>query len=110
MNVYDYAHQLAKALKESDEFKKYMELREEVSEVEGLKEMLADFQQRQFELQTMQLSGQEPGPELMEQIQSLYQIIMKDPKAMEYFQSEMVFSRLVSDIYGILGEVIKIDE
>ena len=109
MNVYDQAHNLARALKECDEYKNYMRLKDEVMKVEGLSEMLADFQKKQFEVQAKQMMGEELGPEAMAQIQDLYQIMMKDPKAMEYLQAEMMFTRIVSDVYGILGEVIQIE-
>ena len=110
MNVYDQAHNLARALKECDEYKNYLRLKEEVMKIDGLGEMLADFQQKQFEVQAKQMMGEELGPEAMSQIQDLYQIMMKDPKAMEYLQAEMMFTRIVSDIYGILGEVIQLDQ
>ena len=49
MNVYDEAHALARALKESTEYKTYMHLKEKVSENEELAESINDFHQRQFE-------------------------------------------------------------
>ena len=107
MNVYDSAHDLARAIKDSQEYKNYMTLKDEVSQIEGINEMLVDFQQKQFQIQAMQFSGQESNMDLMEQLQSLYQIIARDPKAMEYLQAEMIFSKLVADVYGILGEVVK---
>ena len=48
MNIYDLAHQLARALKESQEYKTYMELKEKVSENEELSASINDFQQKQF--------------------------------------------------------------
>ncbi|MCG8483901.1 MAG: YlbF family regulator [Clostridia bacterium] len=108
MNVYDHAHQLAKALKESQEFKQYNSLKQEISKDESLKKMLDDFQQKQMEIQTQQMFGNEVEQDKMQQIQELYQIIVKDPKAGEYLQAEMVLSKMMADIYGILGEVIKV--
>ncbi len=108
MNVYDRAHQLAKALKESQEFKQYNSLKQEISKDESLKKMLDDFQQKQMEIQTQQMFGNEVEQDKMQQIQELYQIIVKDPKAGEYLQAEMVLSKMMADIYGILGEVIKV--
>lgn len=109
MNVYDQAHNLARALKDCDEYKNYIRLKDEVMKVEGLSGMLADFQKKQFEVQAKQMMGEELGPEVMAQIQDLYQIMMKDPKAMEYLQAEMMFTRIVSEVYGILGEVIQLE-
>ena len=109
MNVYDNAHSLAKAIKESPEYKEYIRLKQEVSQNEDLKNMLGDFQQKQIEIQTQQMIGTEPEGGMIEQIQSLYQIIIRDPKAAEYMQAEMVFTRMISEIYSILGEVIRVE-
>ena len=108
MNVYDEAHALARALKESPEYKTYMEIKEKVSENEELSASLNDFQQRQFQFQASQVFGGEPETDMMEQIQQLYQILLKDPLAAQYLQAEFAFTRLVSEVYTILGDVIKV--
>ncbi len=110
MNVHDEAHNLARAIKDSPEYKQYAELKEVASQNEELSAMLNDFQAKQFEIQAKQMMGEELGSDMMEQIQSLYQILMKDPLASQYVQAEMRFSLLVNDVYTILGEVIKFDK
>lgn len=107
MNVYDSAHSLARAVRETPEYKEYVRLKKEISQNEELKNMIADFQQKQIEVQTQQMLGNQPESGIMEQIQSLYRIIASDPKAAEYMQAEMLFMRMISDIYGILGEAVK---
>lgn len=108
MNVYDEAHLLARALKESSEYQTYMAMKEKVSANVELSEMLNDFQQKQFQIQAQQVLGGQLGAEIAEQTQNLYQILAKDPLAAEYLQAEFAFTKLVSDVYGILGEVIKL--
>jgi cell fate (sporulation/competence/biofilm development) regulator YlbF (YheA/YmcA/DUF963 family) len=108
MNVYDEAHALARALKESPEYNTYISLKEKVSENDDLSASINDFQAKQFQLQAQQVLGGEMGADMMEQIQSLYQILLRDPLAAEYMQAEFAFTRLVSDVYGILGEVIRL--
>lgn len=106
MNVYDQAHNLAKAIKESEEFKQYEETKKTVDANPELAQMLADFQGKQMELQTKQMMGEEMGEEMMESIQNLYAIIMKDPVAAEHMQNEMRFSLMMNDVYKILGEAM----
>lgn len=108
MNVYDAARNLANAIKESEEYKQYNEIKEAVSSNEDLSGMLNDFQAKQFEIQAKQMMGEEIGEEMMEQIQSLYGIMMQDPTAAQYLQSEIRFSLMMNDIYKILGEVISL--
>ncbi len=109
MNVHDEAHNLAKAIKESPEYKEYLRLKDLASQNEELAAMLNDFQAKQFEMQAKVVLGEQPSSELMEQIQSLSQIIMRDPLALEYLQAMQRFQLLVNDVYTILGEVIKFD-
>jgi cell fate (sporulation/competence/biofilm development) regulator YlbF (YheA/YmcA/DUF963 family) len=109
MNVHDEAHNLARAIRESDEYRQYAELKDAASQNEELAAMLNDYRAKQFEIQAKQMAGEELGPEVMEQIQSLSQIIMKDPLAFQYVQAEARFTLLVNDVFNILGDVIKFD-
>ena len=43
---------------------------------------------------------------MMQSVQELYQIIMKDPMAAQYMQAEMRFSLMMNDVYKILGDVM----
>ena len=106
MNVYDQAHNLARAIKESEEFKQYDYLKKVIDQKEDLSKMVKDFQAKQFEIQAKQMMGEEVGPEMMQGIQELYQIIMTDPTASQYMQAEMRFSLMMNDVYKILGEVM----
>lgn len=108
MNSYDHAHALARSIKEAPEYQNYIAMKDRVNANPELADLLSDFQQKQFQFQAHQMMGGAPGPEMMEQIQSLYSILAKDPLALEYLQAEMNFSRMVQDIYVILGDVIKI--
>ncbi len=108
-NVYDLAHELARALKDCDQYKTYIEMKAKISENEELSAMLNDFQEKNMTMQTQQMLTGTPPEDLMAQVQSLYQIVMKDPLAAQYIQSEMAFTQVVSDIYGILGEVIRVE-
>lgn len=108
MNVYDKSHELATAIKESAEFKEYQRLKGEMDKNPELSKMISDFQNKQLEIQAKQITGQEIEEGLNGQIQELYSIIMKDPKAAEYMQAEMRFSIMMNDVYKILGEVMGI--
>lgn len=110
MNPYDKAHELAKALKESQEYKNYMEKKEEISKNEELSAMINDFQDKNMKMQTQQMLTGNADQTMMDQVQSLYQIVMADPLAAQYMQAEIVFTKLVSDVYGILGEVIRVGQ
>ena len=52
MNVYDEAHGLARALKESNEFKEFDRMRKEVEQDSDVSKMLGELQTLQIQLQT----------------------------------------------------------
>ena len=106
MNVYDEAHSLAKAIKESNEFIEFDKIKKEVDKDEQLSEMLKDLQAKQLELQTATMTGQEPSPELISQFQSLSTMIATKPLAAQYMQAEATLSVMINDVFGILGEAI----
>ncbi len=110
MNVYDQAHQLALAIKESDEFKRYDGGKKQISSNENLKEMLNDFQKRSMELQLRQLQGEQPDPEDMASVQRLLGVITMDPLASQYLEAEMRFSLMMKDVYDILQEAAGMGE
>ncbi len=108
-NVYDVAHELARSLKETDQYKDYVAAKAKVDANQDLSKMIEDFQQKSLDIQTRQFSGEEPDEELMAQFQQMYAIVMGDPVCAEFLQKQMSLSQIVSDLYGILGEALKIE-
>ena len=109
MNIYDIAHNLARAIRNSDEFKNYKEIKDEVTAIPELNDMLVDFQQKQFQLQAAQMTGQELDPDLMNTFQQSLQVLTADPKAAQYLEAEMRFATMISDVYKILEDAMKVD-
>ncbi len=106
MNVYDEAHSLARAIKESNEFLEFDKVRKEVDADKEVSEMIADMQKLQIELQTAQISGQEPPEDLMSRIQSLSTMLATKPLAAKFMQSEAAFSVMMNDVFQIIGEAM----
>jgi len=104
MNVYDAAHKLANAIKDSEEFKEYKKAEAEIQKNESLNNMIKDFQTKSMEIQLKQMAGEELDKESTEKIQQLYGIVMQDPNAASFLQSNMRFSLMMKDVYEILGE------
>lgn len=96
-------------MSESEEYKSYKAAKEKVDKNSSSSDMLKDFKKRQFELQAMQLSGQKPDESKLNQIQSLYQVIIMNPDIAEYLQAEFKFNQMFSDIYNIIGKAVELD-
>lgn len=105
MNVYDRAHSLATAIKESEEFKQYDQSKKEVEANPELDAAIKDFMGKQFELQTQQMMGQEMDAEALSKLQQLSAILMQDPSAAQYLQNQMRFSMMMADVYKIIADV-----
>jgi cell fate (sporulation/competence/biofilm development) regulator YlbF (YheA/YmcA/DUF963 family) len=109
MNVYDEAHNLERAIKESEEFKQFRDLKKKVAENEAVKKMVDDFQAQQMELQKKQMLGEEIGEDIMANVQELHGIITQDPLALEYLQANLRFSMMMQDVFKIVGEAMEED-
>ena len=105
MNVYDQSHQLASAIRESEEYKHFDASKKQVEANPQLEEAIKDFMKRQFEMQAKQMMGEEMSQEDFVQLQQLSAILMQDPLTAEYLQNQMRFSMMMSDVYKIIGDV-----
>ena len=108
MNVYEEAHNLARAIKDSNEFKEFDTLRKEVEKDEQLSSMLKDFQTKQLQIQPKQMSGDGVDQELMGQLQSMYAMLAAKPQAAQYLQAQMRFSIMMKDVSEILADAMNL--
>ncbi len=107
VNVHDKAHELARAIKNSIEFKEFLEIKKELESNQKTKEMIEDFEKKQFEFQTKQFSGEELSEEDNKKIQELYSIITKDVLANKYLNAQMKIGMLMQDVNKIIAEALK---
>ena len=107
MNVYDEAHSLAKAIKESNEFREFDRIRKEVDKDKECSDMLKELTELQVQLQTAQLTGQQPDKEVFARFQSLSTMVMTKPLAAQYLQAQMAIATMMNDVFGIVGEAIR---
>ena len=107
MNVYDEAHSLAKAIRQSNEFREFDRIRKEVDNDKECSEMLKELTELQVQLQTAQLTGQQPDKDTFARFQSLSTMVMTKPLAAQYMQAQMAIATMMNDVFGIVGESIK---
>lgn len=104
MNVYEQAHSLAAAIRESEEFKQYEQQKKVIEANPQLNDSIKDLMAKQVEMQAAQMTGQQIPPETFQRIQQLSAILMQDPSAAQYLQCQMRFSMMMADVYKIIGE------
>ena len=106
MNVYDEAHGLARAIKESNEFKEFDRMRKEVEQDADVSQMLGELQKLQIELQTAQMTGNQPDADMMSRMQSLSTMLATKPLAAKFMQTEAAFSVMMNDVFRIIGDAV----
>lgn len=107
MNVYDNANELAKAMRESHEFKKLKEATEVLNKDENSKKMVNEFLQLNQEAEIAKYQGKEPEKETTEKIQKLYSVLSLNNDAMQYLNSFMRFQMMLSDVTNSIQDVVK---
>ena len=108
MNVYDCANELAKALKESHEFKKLQEARVVLKKMNAQAEELAnDFIKLSSEIELAKYQKQEVDKEKEEKLQKLSSLLSLNPTAMEYLHAFMRFQMMMADITKTINDVVK---
>jgi cell fate (sporulation/competence/biofilm development) regulator YlbF (YheA/YmcA/DUF963 family) len=107
MNVYDKAHELARALRESNELKELQLLNNQIQADADSKRMLDGFRHKQAELQQKMMSGEMPAPEEMQQMEKLYEVINMNPALRGIFDAERRLSVVMEDIHRIISEPLQ---
>ena len=107
MKVYDKANELAKDLKESDEYLEFKKIKEKVYGNPELKNKIDEFEKIRYEAQVMAIQGEKQDTEKMDKMQELYNILLKEPEIKEYFDKEVRFNVLLADVNKIIGEAVK---
>jgi cell fate (sporulation/competence/biofilm development) regulator YlbF (YheA/YmcA/DUF963 family) len=101
-NLYDHAHGLAKAIKESADYQTLKTVQAEINQDPTTKQMLDGFRQRQMELQMKQMQGQEIIEGEVEQTQKMFDTILLNPKINRLFEVEQRFSLVMEDVNKII--------
>jgi len=107
MATSDLAHELARTLKESDEFKQFLKSKEKVMSDANNHKMVREFQLKQWEIREAQMLEQEISEEKQQELERLYSLVSISPMAREYIEAEFEMSCIVNDIQKIIGEAIQ---
>ncbi len=104
MYVYDQAHALAKAIKESAEYKLVKTLKDKIETDPQLKKMFNDYRTKQFEIQKLQIMGQQVPEDKTKGLQQLHEIVTANTTIRQFLEAEHCFGIMLGDIQKILLE------
>lgn len=109
MNPYDQAHALAKSLKESEEYREYIRLREVAYESDTNHALLDEYKRLQFRLQAKMAAGETMPEEDFQRLQQIGTLLQFNQDVSAYLLAEFRFQRMLSDIFKILADVAGVD-
>lgn len=107
MNIYDKAHDLAAALKESQEVTEITAAMKLVEADPESKRMLDDFRTRQNELQQRMMAGDMPSPEEMEQMEKVFEVLSLNLNIRRLFDAERRLSIIIQDVNKIITDSLQ---
>lgn len=107
MNVYDKAHELAKAMKDSEDLGALKLAFQNIKKDPEASQMLDGFQQKQQHLQEKMMQGEEPEEEELQQMQKLFEVISMNPMISKLFEAEKRVQAMMQDIQKIVADPIQ---
>lgn len=107
MNVYDTANRLAYEIQESEEYKSYKKLKDEVMSNPNLKNKIEEFEKLRYDVQIMQYTGENKDEEKTKKLESMYTLLIQDEQIKKYFDLEVKFNVMIADVNKIIAEAIR---
>lgn len=107
MNVYDTANRLARELRMSNEYLEYKRLKEQVEQNPDIKAKIQEFEKKRYEVQLEAIKGEEQEKTKLEEMQKIYAELMENELARSYFDIELKFNVLLTDVNKIIAEAVQ---
>lgn len=107
MRVYDTANRLAQEIKESEEYVTYKTAKEAIDLNYELKKQVEEFEKARYEAQIIAIQTGKQDEEKLKHVQELYGQLIQNQEASMYFDAEMKFNVMISDVNKIIGEAIQ---
>ena len=106
MIAYDKGNELARALKESDEFKALGIARRSLDTDAAARDMVKDFLRKQMEMQLEVMSGKADAKEKEVALQKMAELLAMNTRAREYITAHFRFQQVMTDIYKMIGDAV----
>ncbi|WP_100371900.1 YlbF family regulator [Bacillus sp. FJAT-45037] len=106
-NVYDKAHELKKAISESEEFSTLKAMHEEIEADDIAKKMLENFRNLQLELQQKQMQGVQITEEEAQKAQQQFELVQQHELISKLMEAEQRLSVIIGDINKIITEPLE---
>lgn len=106
---YSAAHRLADEIRQSEEYRTYHALKEEVMGDETVAALIREYRRMQIQIQMNAVSGQQTPPEEMQRFSSLSGLLFAKPEVSQFLLAEMRLQQTMADIFKILTDAAGLD-
>lgn len=103
---YDKAYDLAKAMRESEEYTALMDAQKAVSDDETALGLIRQFLTQQMQWEYAKMAQAPEEAELLKKQEEIMPLINANPGAQDYLQAHVRWTQVANDIYRIVSEPI----
>lgn len=107
MNVYDTANKLAYEIQNSDEYKSYKKIKNDIMSNNDSKSKIEEFEKLRYDVQLMQYTGESKDEEKAKKLEEMYAMLVQDEQIKKYFDLEIKFNVMIADVNKIIAEAIR---
>ena len=109
MSIYDSAHALARAIRESGEAEKLKELREIAEADETNRTLLKEMKRLQMALHVQTIVGEQVSQEDMQRFSQINSLLYLNEDVQNYLMAEMRLQKIIADVFKIVSEAGGLD-
>ncbi|MDD3364114.1 MAG: YlbF family regulator [Syntrophomonas sp.] len=106
-NPYDKAHELARAIQDSETYQRYVLAQKQLQQNPEAEEKIRQFRIRQMEVNQAQILGQTPADDKVTEVTLEYAKLNRDKSIAEFFNAEGLFVQMFTDIQQIIQKSIE---
>ena len=106
---YSAAHNLARAIRDSEEYQTYHRLKDDVMADETVAALIREYKKLQLSLQMAAMSGQQPDSDDMQRFSGISALLFGKPEVSQYLLAEMRLQQAMADIFKILTDAADLD-
>src|SRR5574344_1721592 len=107
MNFYDKVYEMVRSFKETEEFKEYLKLKDELKKDEKQYNNLKEFKDKQKKYQMQYIDGKEQSKEQVTEMQNIYSIVIQNEVSRKLLETEMKINVMLADMQKIIGDSLK---
>lgn len=106
--TYETAHKLANEIRESEEYRQYIEARDKIKDSTTTTALLKEYHKLQIEVQSMMYTDKRDD-EKIQRLQKLGELLQMNADASAYLIAEYKMHNCIGDIYKIIADAADID-